>query len=121
MQIRNAFSFGIADTIAGRQHSGIGGHEDFVGGGSMEGDDRSFVCMPATANVGGRVLSRIQATHARGSIITTPRHHLDFVVTEFGVASLRGLTVEERAAALVEIAHPEAREKLQRGDDEVHI
>ncbi len=109
----------VADTIEGRQHSGIGGHEDFVGGASIEGDDRSLVCLPATAEVGGRLLSRIQARLPRGSIVTTPRHQLDLVVTEYGVADLRGRTTEERAEALATVAHPSVRDALLRGDDDV--
>jgi acyl-CoA hydrolase len=111
----------VADTINGRQHSGIGGHEDFVGGASLEGDDRSLVCMPATAKVAGQMISRIQCRLPHGSIVTTPRHQLDVVVTEYGVAELRGRTVEERATALVAIAHPEVREALLRGDDDVAL
>ncbi len=111
----------VADTIDGRQHSGIGGHEDFVGGASLQPDDRSLVCLPATVKVGGRILSRIQARLPRGSIVTTPRHQLDLVVTEYGAADLRGRTVEERAHALADIAHPAVREALLRGEDDVTV
>jgi acyl-CoA hydrolase len=111
----------VADTIDGRQHSGIGGHEDFVGGASLERDDRSLVCLPATVRVGGRILSRIQAKHPRGAIITTPRHQLDVVVTEYGAAELRGRTDEERARALVSIAHPALREALMRGEPDLAL
>jgi acyl-CoA hydrolase len=111
----------VADTIEGRQHSGIGGHEDFVSGASMEEDDRSLVCMPATASVGGRVISRIQTRLPRGSIVTTPRHQIDIVVTEYGAAELRGRTAEERAQALAGVAHPDVRERLLAGEDDVAI
>jgi len=111
----------VADTIDGRQHSGIGGHEDFVGGASLEGDDRSLVCLPSTVTIGGQVVSRLQARLTRGSIVTTPRHHLDVVVTEYGAADLRGLAAEERAEALATIAHPDVREALLRGDDDVTV
>jgi acyl-CoA hydrolase len=111
----------VADTIAGNQYSGIGGHEDFVGGASMQRDDRSLVCLPATASVGGRVISRIQATLPRGSIVTTPRHQVDVVVTEYGAAELRDRTHKQRAQALAAIAHPAVREKLLRGEDDVAV
>jgi len=111
----------VADTIDGRQHSGIGGHEDFVGGASLEGEDRSMVCLPATVSVGGRMLSRIQTRLTRGSIVTSPRHQLDLVVTEFGAAELRGRTVGERAEALAGIAHPAVRDALLRGEDDVAV
>jgi len=109
----------VADTIEGRQHSGIGGHEDFVGGASLAEGGHSMVCLPSTAVVGDRVVSRIQATLPRGSIVTTPRHQLDLVVTEFGAAELRGRSVEERAEALIAIAHPDARAALARGEPDV--
>ncbi len=107
----------VADTIDGRQHSGIGGHEDFVSGASMQPSDRSLVCLPATAKVDGRRISRIQARHAAGTIVTTPRHQLDVVITEYGAAELRGKTVAERAEALAQVAHPSVREALARGED----
>jgi len=102
----------VADSIDGRQHSGIGGHEDFTSGGSFEADDRSLICMPATVEVGGETLSRIRATFSAGTVVTTPRHQLDIVVTEFGAAEVSGLTVADRAHALVEIAHPDFRTDL---------
>lgn len=111
----------VADTIAGHQHSGIGGHEDFVGGASLENDDHSMVCLPSTARVGQRVISRIQARLPLGSIVTTPRHQVDLVVTEYGAAELRGRTTEERARALIEIAHPDARDALRAGEDAVEV
>jgi acyl-CoA hydrolase len=111
----------VADNIGGRQHSGIGGHEDFVAGASLESDDRSLVCLPSTAQVGGRRVSRIVARLPRGSIVTTPRHAVDLVVTEYGAAELRGRTVAERAEALVEIAHPSIRDALRAGEDDPEI
>jgi acyl-CoA hydrolase len=111
----------VADTIAGRQFSGIGGHEDFVSGASLEGDDCSMVCLPATAKVGDQRVSRIQARLPRGSIVTTPRHQVDLVITEYGAAELRGRTTTERAEALAAIAHPSVREALLRGEDDVVV
>jgi len=104
----------VADTIEGRQFSGIGGHEDFVGGASLAEGGHSIVCLPSTATVGGQTISRIQAMLPLGSIVTTPRHQLDIVISEFGVAKLRGRSVEERAEALIAIAHPDFRDNLKR-------
>ena len=59
------------------------------------------------------------ATHPAGTIITTPRHQLDVVITEFGVAELRGLTVRQRAQALAAIAHPDVRAELVAAADEM--
>jgi len=102
----------VADTIGSRQFSGIGGHEDFVSVAGFELEDRALLCLPSTATVSGQRVSRIAAELAAGTVVTTPRHQLDLVVTEFGVASLRGRTVHERALALAGIAHPDFRENL---------
>ncbi|MCL4165341.1 UNVERIFIED_CONTAM: hypothetical protein GTU68_052847, partial [Idotea baltica] len=101
-----------ADTIAGEQFSGIGGHEDFIAGAGLELSDRSLVCLPSSAMVDGVLVSRISATLPTGSIVTTPRHQVDVVITEYGAAELQGLTVKDRARALAQIAHPEVREGL---------
>src|SRR3954471_17475102 len=103
----------VADTIDGRQYSGIGGHEDFIAPSGLSLDDRSLVCLRSTSVVGGAPISRIVPALPEGSIVTTPRHQLDLVVTEHGVAHLRGRTVRERARALAEIAAPEFRDELR--------
>jgi acyl-CoA hydrolase len=103
----------VADTIGPRQYSGIGGHEDFVSATGFELEDRSLVCLPSTAGVGDKVVSRIVAGLPEGWVITTPRHQLDVVVTEYGAAELRGGTVRERAMALAEISHPDFRDELR--------
>ena len=102
----------IADTISGAQFSGVGGHEDFVSGPGLDASDRSLVCLPSTTTVDGRLTSRIMGRLPEGSVVSTPRHQIDTVITEFGVAELEGRTVRERARALAEIAHPEFREEL---------
>jgi acyl-CoA hydrolase len=102
----------VADTIDGTQFSGIGGHEDFVSVAALELEDRSLVCLPSTAVVGGLTVSRIVPQLQPGWVVTTPRHQLDVVVTEHGVAELRGRSVRERARALAGIAHPDFRREL---------
>ena len=108
----------VADTLAGVQFSGIGGHEDFVAASGLELEDRSLVCLPSTALVGGGTMSRIVDRFPAGTIVTTPRHQLDVVISEFGVAELRGRTVRERARALAAIAHPHHRTDLQARAEE---
>jgi acyl-CoA hydrolase len=103
----------VADTIGAKQYSGIGGHEDFVSAAGLELEDRSLVCLPSTASAPHAVVSRIVASLPEGWVITTPRHQLDVVVTEYGAAELRGGTVRERALALAEIAHPDFRDELR--------
>jgi acyl-CoA hydrolase len=103
----------VADSISGTQYSGIGGHEDFLAGTGRIAGGRSVLCLPSTVNLDGHQQSRIVAELPRGSLITSPRHQIDVVVSEFGTAELAGRTVEERALALVEIAHPSARDELR--------
>jgi acyl-CoA hydrolase len=106
-----------ADTVAGRQYSGIGGHEDFVQGAAFAEGGHSLVCLPSTARVrvegAERLVSRICSSFRRGELVTTPRHQVDVVITEFGAAELAGATDDERAERLVAIAHPDFRDALR--------
>ncbi len=103
----------VADTIDGEQYSGIGGHEDFVSASALSLDARSIICLPSTVTVGGEVRSRIVPWHPAGTFITTPRHQVDVVVTEHGIAELQGRTVHQRGLALAEVAHPDFRDELR--------
>ncbi len=102
----------VADRIMDRQFSGIGGHEDFVAQSGLELEDRSLICMPSTATMGGDLVSRILVSLPPGTTVTTPRHQVDVVITEYGAAELRGATMRQRALALAEIAHPKFRDEL---------
>ncbi|KAA0085549.1 4-hydroxybutyrate CoA-transferase [Mycolicibacterium sp. P9-64] len=102
----------VADTIAGDQFSGIGGAEDFVAGAGLELSDRSLICLPSTVTKDGVLQSRIVSRFGPGAVITTPRHQVDVIVTEYGVAELEGKTVRERGEALAAIAHPQFRDEL---------
>jgi acyl-CoA hydrolase len=103
----------VADSIDGRQISGVGGHEDFVAGAELHLDARSLICLHSTALYQGEVVSRIAGLLPEGAVVSTPRHHTGVVVTEYGAAELAGLTVRERAHALVDIAHPDFRDQLR--------
>ena len=107
----------VADTIDGRQISGVGGHEDFVAGAELHTDAHSLICLHSTVEVDGVEVSRIVGALPEGSVVSTPRHHTGVVVTEFGVAELAGLTVRERAHALVDVAHPDHRPALREAAD----
>jgi acyl-CoA hydrolase len=102
----------VADTIHGSQYSGIGGAEDFVAGPGLDLRQRSLICLPSTAKGMGGASSRILPWLPAGSVVTTPRHQVDTVVTEYGAAELEGLTVHQRGQALAAIAHPDYREGL---------
>jgi acyl-CoA hydrolase len=102
----------VADTISGDQFSGIGGAEDFVAGAGLELSDRSLICLPSTFEKDDRLQSRIVPWFGPGAVITTPRHQVDVIITEYGVAELEGKTVQERGEALAAIAHPQLRDEL---------
>lgn len=103
----------VADTIDGVQYSGIGGHEDFVSGPALSLEARSLLCLPATVTIGDELRSRIVPWFDAGTVITTPRHQVDVIVTEYGAAELQGKTVHQRGEALAAIAHPAFREGLR--------
>ncbi|MGV0849479.1 acetyl-CoA hydrolase/transferase family protein [Mycolicibacterium phlei] len=102
----------VADTIDGRQFSGIGGAEDFVAGAGLELSDRSLICLPSTYEKDGVLRSRIVTRLDAGAVVTTPRHQVDIIITEYGAAELEGKTVRQRAEALAAIAHPQFRDEL---------
>lgn len=102
----------VADTIGGTQFSGIGGHEDFVSGPGLSADGRSLICLPSSTTVNGELVTRILPKLPSGSVISTPRHQVDVVVTEYGAAELSGRTIRERALALAAIGHPDVRDDL---------
>lgn len=102
----------VADSIAGDQFSGIGGAEDFVAGAGLELSDRSLICLPSTFEKDGVLQSRIVPWFGAGAVITTPRHQVDVIVTEYGAAELEGRTVRERGEALAAVAHPQFRDAL---------
>lgn len=104
----------VADTVEGRQFSGVGGQEDFIAGPGLSLSQRSLLCLPATwTDRSGALRSRIVPWFGPGAVITTPRHQVDVVVTEFGAAELQGLTVHQRGDALAAIAHPSFRDDLE--------
>ncbi len=101
-----------ADHIAGRQHSGVGGHESFAMGAQEAPGGKSFICFESTATVAGKRISRIVPRLPDGATVTTPRHHVQWVVTEQGAVDLTGLGDLARARALVGLAHPDFRADL---------
>ena len=101
-----------AEMIRGRQYSGIGGQLDFLRGAMMAEGGRSILCLPSTAAKG--TASRIVCNLAEGIVTTDTRCDLMYVVTEYGVADLWGKSNAERARQLINIAHPDFREQLER-------
>lgn len=107
-----------ADMLGAMQFTGVGGQVDFVRGAARSRGGRSIIALPSTAANGTK--SRIMATLMKGQAVTTSRNDADHIVTEFGIASLKGKTVQQRAAALISIAHPKFREQLRDECREVY-
>jgi 4-hydroxybutyrate CoA-transferase len=101
----------VADSIGHRMYSGVGGQMDFMRGAALADDGRAIIALPSTAARG--TVSRLVATLQPGSGVVTTRAHVRTVVTEYGVAELFGKSLDERAAALIAIAHPDHRDRLR--------
>jgi len=101
-----------ADTLGMTQFSGVGGQVDFVRGASRSKGGKSIIAMPSTASKGK--ISRIVPVLDNGAAVTTSRNDVHYVVTEYGIAELRGKTVRQRAEALIAIAHPDFRRELRQ-------
>lgn len=99
-----------AEMICNRQFSGIGGQVDFVRGTSRSAGGKSIIALPATAASGK--ISRISCELDRGAAVSTSRNDVQYVVTEYGVANLRGKSLRARAQSLIGIAHPDFRQAL---------
>ncbi|WP_397301199.1 acetyl-CoA hydrolase/transferase family protein [Nonlabens ulvanivorans] len=100
-----------ADTIGNRQYSGVGGQMDFIRGASLSQGGKPIFAMTAATAKG---ISKITPYLKQGAGVTTTRAHVHYVVTEYGVADLFGKNLKQRAKALIEIAHPNFREELNR-------
>ncbi len=100
-----------AETVQGKQISAIGGSFDFLTGARYSRGGKSVIAMTAASPDGKH--SRIVSTLPQGSAVTAPRHCVQYVATEYGVADLRGKSISERADALIGIANPDFREELK--------
>jgi len=99
-----------AESLEGTQISGVGGQFDFVEGAYFSRRGKSITALPSSARKGK--VSRIVSCLSAGAVVTIPRYLADIVVTEYGVAQLRGKTLPQRAEALISIAHPNFRDGL---------
>jgi 4-hydroxybutyrate CoA-transferase len=99
-----------ADTLGTQQYSGVGGQVDFVRASSVSPGGKSIIALPSTNKA--ETITRIVVKLNEGACVTTSRNDVHYVVTEYGIANLRGITVRERAKRLIEIAHPKFREQL---------
>jgi len=100
-----------ADSVGERIISGVGGQHDFMYGGALSEGGRTFIAIPSMTPKGE---SKIRPLLSPGAGVVTTRHMVQYVVTEYGAAQLRGLNLARRARALIDIAHPSVREELER-------
>lgn len=115
-----------SETVNGLPWSGTGGQSETVQGAQMSKGGKSILAMHSTYTTkdeeGNEVLhSKIVPFLGRNAAVTTSRNDTDYVVTEYGVAWLRGLTIGQRAKELIKIAHPDFREELTRQAEELKI
>jgi acyl-CoA hydrolase len=107
-----------SETIAGRYWSSSGGQADFARGAMYAEGGKAFIVLRSTTSDGR---SRIRSTLTTGSVVTTLKNTVDHVVTEYGVAELRGRSLDQRARNLIAIAHPSARDDLEREAKELGL
>jgi len=105
-----------SETIGGQYFSSSGGQNDFARGAMYSDGGQGFVVLHSTTSSG---LSRIVPQLAPGDVVTTPKNTIDKIVTEYGVAEMRGRSVKERTEALISVAHPDHRDDLTRQAHEV--
>ncbi len=101
-----------SEMIAGRYYSGSGGQADFARGAMYSERGQGFVVLHSTT--ADFAFSRIVARLCPGAPVTTSKNTVDHVVTEYGVAELRGHSIAQRARALISVAHPDFRDQLER-------
>jgi len=100
-----------ADSMGTYQYSGIGGQMDFIRGASLSEDGKPIIALPSVTSKG---LSRIVPFLKEGAGVVTTRGHVHWVVTEYGAVDLFGKNLKQRGKALIDLAHPDHREALER-------
>jgi len=104
-----------ADSIGPKFYSGVGGQLDFVYGASRSQGGKPIIALPSTVTLrDSSRLSRIVSMLKPGAGVVTTRNHVHYIVTEFGIAHLYGKTIRQRARSLINIAHPDFQEQLER-------
>jgi acyl-CoA hydrolase len=101
-----------ADSIGTKIYSGFGGQVDFIRGAAYSKDGKPIIALPSTTK--NDTISRIVPTLKHGAGVVTTRADVHYVVTEYGIASLHGKNLQQRAEALIAIAHPHFRDELER-------
>jgi acyl-CoA hydrolase len=100
-----------ADSIGARMYSGVGGQMDFIRGASLSDGGKAIIALPSTTKNGQ---SRIVPFLKQGAGVVTTRGHIQYVITENGIADLKGKTLKQRANELVRITHPDHQERIEK-------
>ncbi|MCL4439266.1 MAG: 4-hydroxybutyrate CoA-transferase, partial [Firmicutes bacterium] len=100
-----------SESIGPVQYSATGGQSDFAGGCLRSPGGKGFIALKSTARKG--TLSKIVPMLKQGSLVSCSRNDVDHIVTEYGVAKLRGKTSRERAQEIIAVAHPDFRPELR--------
>jgi len=100
-----------ADSIGTRLYSGVGGQMDFIRGASLSDGGKAIIAIPSMTEKG---ISRIVPFLNKGAGVVTTRAHVQYIVTEYGVANLYGKTIKQRVKELVKITHPDHREAIEK-------
>jgi acetyl-CoA hydrolase len=110
-----------ADSIGPKLYSAVGGQMDFIYGASRSKGGIPIIALPSmTVGEDGLPITRIAAMLKEGAGVVTTRNHVRYVVTEFGIADLYGKTIKQRARQLIQIAHPDFRQDLEKKAKELH-
>jgi acyl-CoA hydrolase len=104
-----------------RQISGTGGQVDFTYGAYRSKGGKAFLCMSSTYDKKGTTVSRIKPLLTEGAIVTVPRSFVSYLVTEYGMANLKGMSTWQRAEAIISLAHPTFREDLIKAAEKMGI
>ena len=104
-----------------RQISGTGGQFDYIFGAYKSKGGKAFICLSSTVKSNGGMVSRITPTLTPGATVTVPRSVTSYVVTEYGIAYIKGKSTYERAEALINIAHPDFRDGLIKEAEAMNI
>jgi butyryl-CoA:acetate CoA-transferase len=115
------FGQACSETAGLRQISGTGGQLQFIRGAYASRGGKAFLCLASTYERNGKRASRIVPRIDDSNVVTTPRTDVMYVVTEYGIANLKGKSIRERAKALIGLAHPDFREQLERQAREYKI
>jgi acyl-CoA hydrolase len=108
-----------SESLGAVPYSGTGGQSDFVRAANRSNGGKAFIVLPATAK--DDTISRIVPTLSAGTHVSTSKNDINYVVTEYGVAQLRGKTAKQRCEALIGIAHPTFRGELREAAKKMNL